>query len=153
LRRVVARRFGNLLRVHSVRPLFADAEELPVQYAAQTEYKQNKLRNRQHPTARTTIAPCAPVLRTEEVGAESADVADGFSVGVDEWWWDEPGDSVAHDDLPALLGESGVVICAEQNKVIDAGFAAVLPFSDVVAFAPLGGVVAGGEGAAPVTQQ
>ncbi len=70
--------------------------------------------------------------------------------GVEVSGWDEPGDAVAHRDLPVTEVDLGVVRATEQDPVLDGGRAAVAAEDHVVRVAPGRGTVTAREGAPSV---
>ena len=52
-------------------------------------------------------------------------VASWCLVGVDVWWWGEPGHAGGHVDPPLFLVDDVVVVAAEQGAVLGSRGAAV----------------------------
>jgi hypothetical protein len=52
-------------------------------------------------------------------------VAAGFSLGVEFWWWFEPGDFVGDFDGPVFFVDEVVVVAAEQDAVVGVGGSAL----------------------------
>jgi hypothetical protein len=52
-------------------------------------------------------------------------VAAGFSLGVEFWWWFEPGDFVGEFGGPVFFVAEVVVVAAEQDAVAGAGGSAL----------------------------
>src|SRR3954452_8815325 len=78
-------------------------------------------------------------------------VAERALCGVDPGRWGDPGDAVAHVDLPGLLVDLGVVPAADEGEILWVVGAAAGPPLDVVGVAGVAGHGAAGDDAAAVS--